>query len=132
MVKHNEMMFPIIPPKYDIGFVVNNCNLNLLKELEPWCSTLYVDCDYDEYVKEEQKNTDFDLSDRIKPYDTEKNNEILVSFDCNELNANNFQVLVNLSEILEDSGEEGHMKYEIFTFHINSLNTYEKDLILVK
>jgi glycosyltransferase involved in cell wall biosynthesis len=131
MVKHDEMMFPIIPHKYDIGFVVNNCNLNLLKELEPWCSTLYVDCDYDEYVKEEQKNTDFDLSDRIKPYDNEKNNEILVSFDCNELNANNFQVLVNLSEILEDSGEEGHMKYEIYTFHINSLKTYEKGLIKV-
>ena len=131
MVKHDEMMYPIIPPKYDVGFVVNNCNLNLLKELEPWCSTLYVDCDYDEYVKEEQKNTDFDLFDRIKPYDNEKNNEILVSFDCNELNANNFQVLVNLSEILEDSGEEGHMKYEIYTFHINSLKTYEKGLIKV-
>ena len=131
MVKHDEMMYPIIPPKYDVGFVVNNCNLNLLKELEPWCSTVYVDCDYDEYVKEEQKNTDFDLSDRIKPYDNEKNNEVLVSFDCNELNANNFQVLVNLSEMLQDSGEEGHMKYEIFTFHINSLNTYEKDLIKV-
>jgi len=132
MVKHDVMMYPIIPPKYDVGFVVKNCNLNLLKELEPWCSTLYVDCDYDEYVKEEQKNTDFDLFDRIKPYDNEKNNEILVSFDCNELNADNFQVIVNLSEMLEDSGEEGHMKYEIFTFHINSLNTYEKDLILVK
>ena len=131
MVKHDEMMYPIIPPKYDVGFVVKNCNLNLLKELEPWCSIIYVDCDYDEYVKEEQKNTDFDLSDRIKPYDNEKNNEVLVSFDCNELNANNFQVLVNLSEMLQDSGEEGHMKYEIFTFHINSLNTYEKDLIKV-
>ena len=132
MVKHDEMMYPIIPPKYDVGFVVKNCNLNLLKELEPWCSIIYVDCDYDEYVKEEQKNTDFDLFDRIKPYDNEKNNEVLVSFDCNELNADNFQVIVNLSEMLEDSGEEGHMKYEIFTFHINSLNTYEKDLILVK
>ena len=131
MVKHDEMMYPIIPPKYDVGFVVKNCNLNLLKELEPWCSIIYVDCDYDEYVKEEQKNTDFDLSDRIKPYDNKKNNEVLVSFDCNELNANNFQVLVNLSEMLQDSGEEGHMKYEIFTFHINSLNTYEKDLIKV-
>ena len=40
-------------------------------------------------------------------------------------------MLVNLSEMLQDSGEEGHMKYEIFTFHINSLNTYEKDLIKV-
>ena len=129
MVKHDEMMYPIIPPKYDVGFVVNNCNLNLLKELEPWCSTVYVDCDYDEYVKEEQKNTDFDLSDRIKPYDNEKNNEVLVSFDCNELNANNFQVLVNLSEIIQDSGEIGEMEHEVFKLNIKSLKTYEKGLI---
>jgi hypothetical protein len=41
-------------------------------------------------------------------------------------------VLVNLSEIISDSGEIGHMQHEIFTFHIHSLKTYEKDLIIVK
>ena len=132
MVQHDELMHPIVPPKYDVGFIVKNSSLNMIKELEPWCSTLYVDCDYDEYVKDEQKDTAFDLFDRIKPYDNEKNNEILVSFDANKLTADSFQVIINLSEILRDSGEEGHMEYDIFTFHINSLNRYEKDLILVK
>jgi len=132
MVQHDELMHPIVPPKYDVGFIVNNSSPNMIKELEPWCSTLYVDCDYDEYVKDEQKDTAFDLFDRIKPYDNEKNNEILVSFDANKLTADSFQVIINLSEILRDSGEEGHMEYDIFTFHINSLNRYEKDLILVK
>ena len=56
---------------------------------------------------------------------------ILVSYDCNELNANNYQVLVNLSEIIQDSGEIGHMQHEIFTLHIHSLKTYEKNLIKV-
>ncbi len=130
MVQHDELMHPIVPPKYDVGFIVKNSSLNMIKELEPWCSTLYVDCDYDEYVNEEQKDTAFDLSDRIKPYDNEKNNEILVSFDATKLTADSFQVIINLSEILRDSGEEGHMEYDIFTFHINSLNKYERNLIV--
>ena len=29
MVKHDEMMKPIIPPKYDVGFVVHNCNTQM-------------------------------------------------------------------------------------------------------
>jgi len=130
MVNHDKMMYPIIPPKYDIGFVVQNCNLNLLRELEPWCSNIYVDCDYVDYIKDEQKNTAFDLSDRVKPYDNEKNNDIIVKFNAQMLNANNFQVIVNLSEMFTDSAEVGEMEYDIFHFDINSLETYEKDLII--
>ncbi len=61
---------------------LKNCDANLLKELEPWCSTIYVDCEYNDYIKEEQRNTAFDLSDRVKPYDNEKNNNIIVEFDA--------------------------------------------------
>ena len=50
----------------------------------------------------------------------------------NKLTPQNFQILVNLSEILQESGEVGVMELEIFKFYINSLKTYEKDLILVK
>ena len=46
------------------------------------------------------------------------------------LNANNFQVIVNLSEMFKDSAEIGDMEYDIFKFNINSLDTYEKDLII--
>ena len=131
-VKHDSLLHPIVPPKYDVGFVVKNCDMNMLKELEPWCSTLYTDCEYKDYIKEEQPNTKFDLFDRIKPFDNEKNNGIIVEFDCKQLNADNFQVLVNLSEILQESGEVGVMELEIFKFDIKSLETYEKELILVK
>ena len=64
-------------------------------------------------------------------HNTPKNN-IIVEFDAKQLNANNFQVIVNLAEMLKDSGEIGEMEYDIFKFKINSLETYEKDLILVK
>ena len=135
MVKHDKMMKPIIPPKYDIGFVVKNCDYNLLRELEPWCSSIYVEYTgiIESYIKEEQKNTAFDLSDKIKHYPKNKpDNNIVIEFDAQKLNANNFQHLVNLSEILSNSGEIGKLELEIFKFNVKSLQSYEKDLILVK
>ena len=137
MVQHDELLKPIIPHKYNVGFIVENCTTELLKELEPWCSDIYGDWlghkgyGVNTYIKDEQPNTQFDLSKKIHSSYMELNNDILVSFDCEQLNSNNFQVLVNLSDILTDSGEIGHMQYEIFTFHIHSMKTYEKDLITI-
>ena len=68
-VKHDSLMKPIVPSKYDIGFVIKNCNMDLLYELEPWCSTIYTDVfGWKRYVEEEQKNTLIDLKDRVKGY----------------------------------------------------------------
>ena len=116
-----------------------NCSEQMLKELEPWCSTIYIE-DTDiikKYVEEEQKNTKFDLVKRIKTIhkkDGNKNvldNCVTISFDATRLNSENFQILVNLSDILTDSGETGEMELDIFKFHIKSLETYEKELISV-
>jgi len=54
---------------------------------------------------------------------------VIVEFDCTKLTPQNFQVIVNLSDILKDSGEIGEMEYDIFKITINKLKTYEKDLI---
>ena len=59
-----------------------------------------------------------------------KNNDIIVKFNAQMLNANNFQVIVNLSEMFTDSAEVGEMEYDIFKFDIKSLDTYEKELIV--
>ena len=138
MVKHDEFMKPIIPPKYNVGFVVKNCDINMLRELEPWCDVIYSDCSYENvkrYQKEEQPKTEFDLTNKIRPVKSIEDSDIpdvTVEFDAKLLNANNFQYLVNLSEILVDSGEIGEMELEIFKLTIHSLQTYEKDLIIVK
>ena len=136
-VKHDTLMKPIIPPKYDVGFIVDNCNHELLTALEPWCSTIYVDesndpviCD--NYIRLEQPNTIINLHDRVKPLDNEKNNEILVTIDGNKFTQQDFQYIQQLSEILADSGEPafhgelGNITIEIF----EEMNTYEKDLII--
>ena len=139
MVKHDEYLKPIVPPKYNIGFLAYNCDINLLRELEPWCSKIYLDSGSDymtDYKKDEQFDTQFDLDEKIKMYGnlkpSELSSDIIIEFDCRKLTPENFQILVNLSEIVQESGELGVMELDIFKFHINSLKTYEKDLILVK
>ena len=130
-IRNDEYQFPIINPKYDVGFIVKNCNNILLKELEPWCSNIYVDIDYNEYITLESPNTSFNLYERIKPFDNEKNNEILVTINGNLFNQQDFQYIQQLSAILNDSGEPafhgqlGNLTVEIF----EQMNTYEKELI---
>ena len=138
MVKHTKYLEPIVPPKYDIGFVAYNCDKNLLRELEPWCSKIYLDSGSDyigEYTKEEQPDTRFNLDERVKMYGNSKVSElhdICVEFDCQKLTPDNFQIIVNLSEMIQQSGEIGEMEYDIFKFYINSLETYEKNLVVCK
>jgi len=136
MVNHNEYLKPIIPPKYDVGFVVDNCDMNMLRELEPWCCDMYGDWvghkgfGVNKYIEEEQPNTKFNLSNKLHSHHTKPINDVVISFDCQKLTSQNFQIIVNLSYMLKDSGEIGEMEYDIFKFNIKSLNTYEKELIL--
>jgi len=138
MVQHDQMMKPVVSHKYNIGFAVTNCDLNLLYALEPWCSTIYTDCkqhEHDIYIKNEQPNTIYNLEDKLKYWDgitlheDENANDILVSFDCKKLDNESFQIIAKLADILSDSGEIGRMEYGIFTLFIDSLKHYEKELI---
>jgi len=136
MVKHDEYLKPIVPPKYDVGLKAYNCNKQLLSELEPWCSKIYLDFGSDyvhDYKENEQPDTDFNLDEKIKMYgdsDITKKHGVVVEFDCDKLTPDNFQIIVNLSEMLQDSGEIGEMEYDIFKFYINSLESYEKNLVV--
>ena len=127
--KYDEYQFPIVSTKYDIGFIVKNCNSQLLEVLEPWCSTIYVDCNYEHYIKKEQLNTSFNIQERIKPYDNEKQNEILVSFDVTQLNQNNFQYIQQLLDIIKDNGEVGSFELDIFKVDIIQMNEYQNTFI---
>ena len=137
-VKHDSMMMPIIPPKYDIGFVVENCGLEHLSALEPWCSDIYGDWvghkgfHVNKYIEEEQPDTDFKLSKKIHTQYSNLKNDIMVHIDCSKLTNQNFQMLTQLPEILQDSGEIGEFDLDIFNVKVNSLQTYEKDLIVCK
>jgi len=137
--KHDHFMKPIIPPKYDVGFIVHNSNDNLLKVLEPWCTNIYIDHNGTGYVMAEDKISSFDIVKRVRDINEEKHNDILVEFDGHQLTDINFGYVQNLSEILDANfpridalgltiGEE--FELDIFKIKVNNtIKTYEKELI---
>ena len=130
MVEHDEYLKPTITPKYNIGFrLTNSCDFNTIRELEPWCSNLYVDDEelILEYIRIEQPDTKFDLRKKLCKPDVE--NDVMVTFNPFKLNQNNIQILMALPKILQDSGEIGESEIDIFKVFISSLKTYEKELI---
>jgi len=132
LVSHDALMKPIIPPKYDIGFIIKNVNFKLLETLEPWCSTCYIDGEWSiskEYIFHEQLNTLYSLEDKLKPYNNEKNNEILVEIDGNTFNQQDFHIIQNFSRIIEDSGEIGEFILGNLTIKIIQINEYQNKLI---
>ena len=135
-VKHDSLMKPIIPSKYDIGIILDVNNIELLHALEPWCNTIYCGVGIDlrqNYIAKEQPNTTMDLSKRVLPYNNEKNNEILVTVDS-KFTQQDFGYIQQLPEILADSGEPGfHGELGNITVEIfEKMSTYEKDLIICK
>ncbi len=129
--KHDEYMKPIIPHKYNIAFIVKNSNKHLIKLLEPYCSVLYLDTDYQDYIKDEQPNTIYDLTKRLQPYASGKNEGIIMEFDGSKLTQNSYNIIQNLPDIITDSGVVGEtMQLDIFTLTINSMKTYEHELII--
>jgi hypothetical protein len=135
-VKHDHLMKPIIPHKYNVSAVIHNCNAHLLELLEPWFTNVYVRnnpiSNWEEYIEREQPNTKFCLKDRIRPYmfdDIDKPNDIIIEFDANHMTQQAFNIIQNLSEIITGSGAIGEFELDIFKIKIKNLQTYEKDLI---
>lgn len=130
-IENDSYQYPIITPKYDIGFIIKNCTLELLQILEPWANTSYVDFNYTDYIYIEKDNTLMDLNERVKPFDNEKNNEILVEIDGRTLNNDDFKIIQQLAKIIQDSGEVGRFTLGNLTIEIVQMNEYQHTLINV-
>jgi hypothetical protein len=130
-VKHSELMYPIVPHKYNVAFVVRNCNVDLLGILEPWGDRIYVENKF-EYIESEQPNTKFDLSKRvlyINENSPDLENDIVVEFDAKNFTNSSFNIIQNLSDIITDSGQIGFFELDCFKIEIINLQTYETQLI---
>jgi len=133
-VKHDVYMKPIIPHKYDIGFVVSNCNLETLAILEPWCDNIYIEDEMgtigSSYRDLEQKHTLINLKDKIKLIGHDApNNDIIIEFDAKQLNQESFKTITQFSDIITQSGEVGEFELDIFDISIAYMDTYEDKLI---
>ena len=82
-----------------------------------------------EYITLEQSNTTIDLSKRVKPYDNEKQNQILIEVKAQNFNQQDFQYLSQLPEIFKDSGAVGEFGLGNLKITINALDTFEQKLV---
>ena len=141
--KHDALMKPIVPPKYNVGIRVENCTPQLLEALEPWCDRIYVDLEeFVLYQMKEQPNTSFDLNKRVHSIvvnddgtitdeDRYDYDDIIVEIDGKTFTQQDFQLINNLSEIIQDSGEIGSFELGNLKITVNKLDTYEHNLIKV-
>jgi len=121
---HDAMMKPIVLPKYNIGLVVTNCNVELLRALEPWCSNIYGDwighdkkpsdaigIGVHKYIKDEQEKTEYDLEKKIDYLTLEPDNDIIVRFDGSKVTNENINFVSQLPMILQEHNEVGNFAH---------------------
>jgi glycosyltransferase involved in cell wall biosynthesis len=133
-VKHDTLLVPVVPPKYDIGIYVQKTNSQMLELLEPWCNSILIDDEMQvltsHYIDKEQKNTLFDLKSRIKSTPFESlDNDIIATIDSQNFTEADFKIVQQLPEILKASGEVGKFKVGNITLEIKTLKEYTNDLI---
>ena len=146
-VKHDQFLKPIIPSKYDVGFIIKNANLQLIEVLEPWCSTVYCDEQfnigrYADYV--EMEDTSFDLYEKFKPYPIHQPEKgILVEIDGNNFTQQDYESITKLSEIIDNEynrleqeliHHSDDPEFELGNLYITitNLKTSEEELIICK
>ena len=133
MVNHTELLKPIIPPKYDIGFIVHNCTGPLLYELEPYCNHIYLKDDslFKDYIEKEQPDTNYDLGSKLATFEVKPFNDVLIEFDVSMLNNNNFQqIFLQLPNILQESGEpDSDFILDIFKIKTKTLDNQVDTLV---
>lgn len=137
-VKHTSLMKPIVTPKYNIGFAVKHCNLQLLDALEPWCDRIYIDDEmgvlFASYYEYEHKRTSYDLRKRVLTLGYQNPHEyddIVVEIDGKQFTNQDFQVLQQLPDILQEQGQPGKFKLGNMTITVHRLEESQNSLIHV-
>jgi hypothetical protein len=135
-VMHTSLMKPIVVPKYNIAFVVNSCNYDTLRYLEPFCDRIYIEDEmqvlYSYYWDEFQKDTEFDLSKRVlnlNTNDPDGENDIVVFMNNKTLTQQDYEMIPLISRIIGQIESPGIYAVGNLTIKVNSIITYEKEYI---
>lgn len=118
-----------INKKLNIGFVVNNITNELLHNIEPWCDNIYVDIPIDQYIENEQKNTKYDMSLRVKNINSPIINDVIIKFDASKLTNTSISAIKMFPEMIIQNNDIGKFKWDIFEIEVKKLATYEHLLI---
>jgi GT2 family glycosyltransferase len=128
-VKHDALMKPIVPPKYDVGIQLLNGNEKLLTALEPWCTSMYTDLNFESYCIKEQPNTLYPLLNKMYGIEEDVTNDVLIRVDGELVNKFDIENIYEISSILSDSGEVGEFELGNLKINITQLKEYQDELI---
>lgn len=116
-------------PRYNISIRVFNATEALLRVLEPWCDTIYVDLlqeKIDSYIQQEQPNTAYDLKERIVD---KAGADTTVRIDGKTFDAQDFQHIQMLPDILKENQAIGKFKLGNIELTVERLIEYQDQLI---
>jgi glycosyltransferase involved in cell wall biosynthesis len=129
-IRNDEFQHPVILNKYDIGFVIKGCDINLLYFIEPWSSTVYVDSQelVDEYINIAQPETTYSIKDRVKVIENDYNHAVVIEVDRQNLDNNGIQFITQLPEILANVAEVGDYESGPFKIKVNKVEPEKMEL----
>jgi glycosyltransferase involved in cell wall biosynthesis len=131
-VLHDSLMKPIIPSKYNTGFWIHNCSIELLQALEPWADSINLietpDNILDSYLDKEQPNTIIPLKEKFNNFEKV---DVFVKIDGKTFNKQDFLSIQQLSQILDESGTIGQFQLGNLFINIKNLVKNENKLIKV-
>ena len=131
-VLHNNFMNPIVPPKYNIGLVLYNTTPEALHHLEPWFDKVWIDSPFLlGYVQNEQKNTAFNLAERVFAERDNYDTNIVVHLDAKNFNNEQYNYIQQLSQILAQHNQTGTFELGQMRIQVNSLEQYQDSLIFI-
>ena len=129
-VLHDSLMKPIIPNKYNIGLWIDECTPELLEALEPWADNINLTDTPDEilenYINKEQPNTIVPLKDK---FNTFKQVDIFIRIKSKTFTKEDYNIIQQLSQILDNNGEVGEFKLGNLFINIKKLKSYTNDLL---
>ena len=128
-VLHTPLMKPTIPPKYNISIEVTNSQPQLLELLEPWCDLISVSLPQElieSYVSKEQPNTTINLRGKIN---VNKESEIKIRVNGNLFNQQDYQMIQQIPQIIQQSGTLGEFKLGNLELVIQGMTEYQNNLI---
>lgn len=136
-IENDEYHKPILYPRFkkslvlDIGNKKNVDYKSFIKEIEVWfdhISVIHIDDIVQEYINEEQIKTNYNLSNKFNEFDS----SVVVSINLDTFNQDDFNIIQNLSKIIQDSGEIGVFSIGNIEIEINKLEDISKSLIINK
>ena len=129
-VMHDSLMKPIVPNKYNVGIWIHNCTYSLLETLEPWADYINVleldNKEVDRYIENEQPNTVIPIGAKINTF---KQVDVFVKVDSKTFTSEDFKILQQLSQILDDSGAEGAFELGNLFINIRNYRVHTQNLI---